>query len=683
MEAQVARKGASLFRAALCAVEEDVRKRHTPVSESQSKFAAARLNWKRLALKGSLTDDPWEDLLDETRVELAEEHHFDVTSSSWSTHEILVRVNLEKPVAKGRMRECFRVKKITTPIELDDAERVPLKRSVSEEEARIDLLLRRMKEGNIVFADDYSVAEMKEWQEMQEVSLLQVLRHIGRRTLCRIRTKLGLQAVSFQHPKILTVGEIVVLSKGAMTPRGVELVFKHECHSFTEDDFETLRALIARGFKDDSHWQRASLNVMCKRYMEEKHDRREVYENDVAMQQQCKELAIQFNSFNPKPPKEIDMLHVGLIKLVNREGQHFLGYESFIEGHYQKYNTNAGWIEGDDLRHTPQVFSFFTFRQTLGKVMVVDIQGVGNLFTDPQVHTHDGKCFGEGNLGARGMALFLRGFKYALNPIADYMGLAPFNLLDGEQEEPSLHEIERFIEGKKYLDSSIWKGRRKSSQSGENSLVPIDEMNKIADFLSEMRTHYRIGECPKEEVEQAQIPNELTPEGYVHLALAQLYREEDDRVASSNHSFADLERFHTWMAALAGSAESMARFASEVSQSPEDRLDWLVLAASRGHRQSCLDAFDFLPSDKADLRIAMLKAALEADDGKTDQDRKADLELVTHEIYAKLAETCREIEDLLSAHDFFEKAAEEALSLGDFRAHQRYSQALQPIPKTK
>jgi hypothetical protein len=33
---------------------------------------------------------------------------------------------------------------------------------------------------------------------------------------------------------------------------------------------------------------------------------------------------------------------------------------------------------------------------------------VGDLYTDPQIHTLDGEGYGEGNLGARGMALFFR-----------------------------------------------------------------------------------------------------------------------------------------------------------------------------------------------------------------------------------------------------------------------------------
>ena len=38
--------------------------------------------------------------------------------------------------------------------------------------------------------------------------------------------------------------------------------------------------------------------------------------------------------------------------------------------------------------------------------MVVDIQGVDDLFTDPQIHSLKGDDFGDGNLGVAGMALF-------------------------------------------------------------------------------------------------------------------------------------------------------------------------------------------------------------------------------------------------------------------------------------
>jgi hypothetical protein len=38
-----------------------------------------------------------------------------------------------------------------------------------------------------------------------------------------------------------------------------------------------------------------------------------------------------------------------------------------------------------------------------GTALCVDIQGVGDLYTDPQIHTLDGVGYGDGNLALRGM----------------------------------------------------------------------------------------------------------------------------------------------------------------------------------------------------------------------------------------------------------------------------------------
>jgi vacuole morphology and inheritance protein 14 len=39
-------------------------------------------------------------------------------------------------------------------------------------------------------------------------------------------------------------------------------------------------------------------------------------------------------------------------------------------------------------------------------MMIVDLQGVGNVLTDPQIHCLDKQRFGKGNLGYEGMLMF-------------------------------------------------------------------------------------------------------------------------------------------------------------------------------------------------------------------------------------------------------------------------------------
>lgn len=58
--------------------------------------------------------------------------------------------------------------------------------------------------------------------------------------------------------------------------------------------------------------------------------------------------------------------------------------------------------------------------------MVVDIQGVGDLYTDPQIHTASGDRFGEGNLGVRGMALFFS--SHVCNSLCEWLRLKKFSL---------------------------------------------------------------------------------------------------------------------------------------------------------------------------------------------------------------------------------------------------------------
>ena len=45
------------------------------------------------------------------------------------------------------------------------------------------------------------------------------------------------------------------------------------------------------------------------------------------------------------------------------------------------------------------------------KFFVTEFSGVNDLWTDPQIHSANGDDYGDGNLGIRGMALFLLSHK--------------------------------------------------------------------------------------------------------------------------------------------------------------------------------------------------------------------------------------------------------------------------------
>jgi hypothetical protein len=59
------------------------------------------------------------------------------------------------------------------------------------------------------------------------------------------------------------------------------------------------------------------------------------------------------------------------------------------------------------IRHTPQAFSHFTYSFTQGTALCVDIQGVADLYTDPQIHTLDGQGYGACGLGLSNAAVRL------------------------------------------------------------------------------------------------------------------------------------------------------------------------------------------------------------------------------------------------------------------------------------
>eukprot|EP00294_Goniomonas_avonlea_P007036 CAMPEP_0114569428 /NCGR_PEP_ID=MMETSP0114-20121206/16622_1 /TAXON_ID=31324 /ORGANISM="Goniomonas sp, Strain m" /LENGTH=249 /DNA_ID=CAMNT_0001756309 /DNA_START=253 /DNA_END=998 /DNA_ORIENTATION=- len=145
------------------------------------------------------------------------------------------------------------------------------------------------------------------------------------------------------------------------------------------------------------------------------------YWQEVQVQAVSKLWAKKFNEHPRAPPKKVDFLVAFVLQMFDRPDSPMCGVEKFVHGEYIKWSNN--WDFVDDRRNTPHAFSHFTYEASGHRLVVCDVQGVGDLYTDPQIHSVDLATFGKGNLGQKGIDAFCKGHK--CNAICRGMGL-PF-----------------------------------------------------------------------------------------------------------------------------------------------------------------------------------------------------------------------------------------------------------------
>ncbi|TGJ71111.1 hypothetical protein EYR41_003102 [Orbilia oligospora] len=141
----------------------------------------------------------------------------------------------------------------------------------------------------------------------------------------------------------------------------------------------------------------------------------------------CKLFALEFNALLGNQ-HSIDFIVTACFKGKSEEspGDTCISLEPFIEGNYVKYNNNTGYVNEDitdESNRAAQAFSHFTFERSRGRFLVCDLQGVGELLTDPVVHTSDPDRFvlSPTNFGKEGFKFFFASHK--CNHVCSQLGL--------------------------------------------------------------------------------------------------------------------------------------------------------------------------------------------------------------------------------------------------------------------
>eukprot|EP01012_Entosiphon_sulcatum_P007330 TRINITY_DN1369_c0_g2_i1.p1 TRINITY_DN1369_c0_g2~~TRINITY_DN1369_c0_g2_i1.p1 ORF type:complete len:928 (-),score=75.72 TRINITY_DN1369_c0_g2_i1:170-2953(-) len=267
-------------------------------------------------------------------------------------------------------------------------------------------------------------------------------------------------------------------------------------------------------------------------------DPKEAYFEDAKMQAKCTWLAGHYNATDP--PKKIKFLPAYVIEFQRRahplgpgRGSLVMLVEPFLKGRYRKFSNNFGFVDEADTRPTPQAFSHFTYCFSRGELLVVDLQGVDETYTDPQIHssTQKGLVYGKGDMGLPGFEKFFQ--SHRCNSICGSLGLPP--PVAGQKQlppaviqprvrrpasqrvtspMPSNVPIVEVVEGNGAPSEGTSSGR--SSQTPERISSPLRPRNEPS-----LATTFTLAKKePGHQQEGPQLPQRVTPPAAVSAAPA-------------------------------------------------------------------------------------------------------------------------------------------------------------------
>ncbi len=165
---------------------------------------------------------------------------------------------------------------------------------------------------------------------------------------------------------------------------------------------------------------------------DEKYNTYAHYQDLMAVHARAQMYAEQFNGVKPSDSPSLEFIKVSILKIPpDIDGRlRYFTYEPYMEGTYEKFNSNGGYVATSSLFEVIQAFSHYTWVRSGKRMVICDIQGVktGDRFqlTDPVIHHLDIRhAYGGTNLGRKGIKMFFK--THCCNTICKRMRLERFS----------------------------------------------------------------------------------------------------------------------------------------------------------------------------------------------------------------------------------------------------------------
>lgn len=153
------------------------------------------------------------------------------------------------------------------------------------------------------------------------------------------------------------------------------------------------------------------------KYQEKYKDRIEYHKENVEQQLIARDWAARFNKSLKMAGHFVNKINFKRAYIVrlrdenSKGGFRYVQVERLIEGKFEKFNNNGGQIPTSAYTSEEgkfaNAFAHYTYEQSKQDLMILDIQGVGTKWTDPQVISKE-KKYGNADLGKKAMDNFFK-----------------------------------------------------------------------------------------------------------------------------------------------------------------------------------------------------------------------------------------------------------------------------------